>query len=146
MKNAQNAGVRHILAAIDNDGGARRHPPHDASHVRVEQVEDAAGCRLCKLESWLPEPMIASVCIAVPVQALEVWLLAAGGHPFSAPTPEQAYDRRALKKALYGSAASNASRTQIALEILAAPRDPLRARLLERPSYRLFSHAATTWK
>lgn len=102
VRHAMARGVSRFLFAVDNDGGARRRLEHDATHHEVEQARDERdGCRWCWLSSAAPVQPPAARCIAVPVQTMETWLLHARGDELT-PTPEQVYDRAALKKRFFG--------------------------------------------
>lgn len=104
---AHQRGLEGAVFAIDNDGAA---PLHQPSH------RDAAkGCRLCELRaaarievplSW-PRPGLTPLryVFAVPVQAIETWLLLAQGHDFKGQAEtlgQDANGRRQLKRLLYG--------------------------------------------
>jgi hypothetical protein len=106
-KDAYHKGLDGALFAIDNDGAA---PTHSATH------KDAAkGCRLCELRaaarvheplSWPRQDLPAlRYLFAVPVQALETWLLLARGHDFKGESEVLGRDpagRAKLKRLLYG--------------------------------------------
>ncbi|HEX7600456.1 MAG TPA: hypothetical protein VF316_02580, partial [Polyangiaceae bacterium] len=53
--------VEHALVAIDNDGGARRRPEHEATHVAKDQAADPdGGCAFCLLSEWTAGSAIPS--------------------------------------------------------------------------------------
>jgi hypothetical protein len=144
---AQAAGIRHALLAVDNDGGAKRQPEHDASHDTLAQADDKDGCRFCWLTTAIPSGWAGhgTTCIVVPVQAIETWLLHLRGVPL-APTPESYYDRGALKRRFFGTGALPPveKRQQLALAELNRP-DAIE-RLMERPSFRLFATQLEPWR
>lgn len=104
---AHRNGLDGALFAIDNDGAS---PSHLPAHKAV-----TPGCRLCELRaaakvqeplSW-PRPGLPPLryIFAVPVQALETWLLLAKGHDFKGESETLGRDpsgRAKLKKLLYG--------------------------------------------
>jgi len=108
-RKAHGAGMDGALFAIDNDGAE---PLHSSAH----ETTPADECRVCALRiaarieeplSW-PRPELPSLkyLFAVPVQALETWLLHAKDHRFKGPADELGKDasgRRELKRLLYGS-------------------------------------------
>jgi len=75
LEAASAAGIRHALLAIDNDGGARRRPEHDDTHVPPAfDVDDDETCRECWLHQAVPSSWTADSrrhCVAVPVQVIE---------------------------------------------------------------------------
>ncbi|WP_224368677.1 hypothetical protein [Hyalangium versicolor] len=106
-KDAYHKGLDGALFAIDNDGAA---PTHSVSHKGLNQ-----GCRLCELRaaariheplSWSRQGLPAlRYLFAVPVQALETWLLLARGHDFKGENETLGRDpsgRAKLKRLLYG--------------------------------------------
>jgi hypothetical protein len=106
-KDAYNKGLDGALFAIDNDGAT---PTHSGAHR-----EPAKGCRLCELRaaaqvseplSWPRHGLPAlRYLFAVPVQALETWLLLARGHDFKGESETLGRDpsgRAKLKHLLYG--------------------------------------------
>jgi hypothetical protein len=106
-KAAHHKGLDGALFAIDNDGAA---PTHLLTHKDV-----TPGCRFCELRaaakvqeplSW-PRPGLPPLryVFAVPVQALETWLLLANGYDFKGEIETLGRDatgRAKLKKLLYG--------------------------------------------
>ncbi len=151
LQMALQAGVRHALLAIDNDGGARRHPEHLQSHVppvgaSIQELINSHGCRVCSLSAAVPEfwsKPDCLYCVAVPVQALETWILHVQGHPFSSPTPEQTYDRRSLKSLCYGKHAPHRVRVEFARRVLC--RGDALPKLRQRPSFQRFETAVRAW-
>jgi hypothetical protein len=150
LDRAADAGVTRALVAIDNDGGARRRPEHDLTHVAAQQASDQVdGCAFCVLTEAVPRSWAVGgrkQCLVVPVQVLETWLLVIRGDTLS-PSPEQAYaySRAALKKRFFGDGArSQATRTAMALEQIQRP-DAL-ARLGALRSFRLFAEQADGWR
>ena len=106
-KAAYQRGLDGALFAIDNDGAS---PTHTSSHQ-----EETPGCRLCELRaaakvheplSWPRSGLPAlRYLFAVPVQALETWLLLANGHDFKGQAETLGKDqpgRAKLKQLLYG--------------------------------------------
>jgi hypothetical protein len=149
LKLAAAAGVRHAVVAIDNDGGAKRRPVHDSTHLAAVQAADVKnGCGTCLLlhalsHTWT-EPDYRR-CIVVPVQALETWLLAIRGFAFSEPTPEQCYDRAKLKKSFFPKPLPpEAERTQLALSELSKPEAITILR--KRPSFLAFEAQLASWQ
>lgn len=106
-KAAHRRGLDGALFAIDNDGAI---PTHTPAHQ-----QETPGCRLCELRtaariqeplSW-PRPGLPELryLFAVPVQALETWLLLARGHDFKGQAETLGKDhsgRATLKRLLYG--------------------------------------------
>ena len=67
---AEAAGVQHALLAVDNDGGARRHPEHEAAHLPVPfNLNDEDGCRECWLTAAVPLVASAAASRAADVRA-----------------------------------------------------------------------------
>ncbi len=104
-RRAYHGGLDGAVFAIDNDGAIE----HEMAHSRV------TDCRVCQLKvaasiddplSW-PRPALPPLryFFAVPVQAVETWLLLVRGHVFQG-RPEgigvDATGRRLLKRWLYG--------------------------------------------
>lgn len=147
LRTAEQAGVGHALVAIDNDGGARRHPEHEPDHDEGVQVADEDGCRTCHLLHALPANWRAGAlhrCVVVPVQTLETWLLCLRGDDLNAPSPEQYYGRRHMKRMFFGSPEPpEEERAKLAVELLKRPDalDVLRA----RRSFQFFERELSTW-
>ncbi|TAK32558.1 MAG: hypothetical protein EPO40_02415 [Myxococcaceae bacterium] len=145
---AFDAGVQYALVAIDNDGGARRHPEHEPQHRVEEQASDPDdGCAVCCVEHVIPsewrEPA-RRCCVAVPVQTLETWLLYLRGDPPLTPSPEQVYSRTKLKKMFFGpSMPPVATRREQALLMLQSPHALDRLRALR--SFRHFEAQVAAW-
>lgn len=147
LARAASAGVRHALLAVDNDGGSRFRLEHRESDATLLfDVDDSDSCRECWLSSAVPTAWVASggkLCVAVPVQTIETWLLVLDGQSL-VPSPEQVYDRAALKKRFLGKPtppaqlrlqrARNVLRRTDALSVLAA-----------RPSFSRMQSALRTW-
>lgn len=106
-KDAYHKGLDGALFAIDNDGAA---PIHSTAHTSGMQ-----GCRFCELRAaaCVQEPLSwprqelppLRYLFAVPVQALETWLLLARGHDFKGEGETLGRDpagRVKLKRLLYG--------------------------------------------
>jgi hypothetical protein len=106
-KAAHQRGLDGAVFAIDNDGAM---PTHQPSHQ-----EPTPGCRLCELRAAarIQEPLSwqrpglppLRYVFAVPVQAVETWLLLARGHDFKGQAESLGHEpngRRKLKKWLYG--------------------------------------------
>lgn len=106
-RSAYTRGLDGAVFIIDNDGNPRHAADHDVTpHPR---------CRLCQLRkaaavqdpaSW-PRPGLAPLVFlfAVPVQAIETWLLLMIGHAFKGEPEAIGADptgRRRLKSWLYG--------------------------------------------
>ncbi len=72
---ASAAGIRHALLAVDNDGGARRHPEHEVTHPPVPfNLNDDEGCRECWLTATIPSSWTTGemrLCVVVPVQVID---------------------------------------------------------------------------
>ena len=144
-------GVRHALFAIDNDGGLKRRPEHDDTHDPIaevgatfERANDA--CSTCLLERCMPPSWRAQgglLCLAVPVQTIETWLLCLKPHDF-AGRPELTFPRRVLKSWLYEGPEPQAS-TRLALALAALAHPDALSRLRERPSFARFERQALTW-
>ena len=148
LRAAEADGVAYALFAVDNDGGARRRLDHQPDHVVLEHAADEdAGCRYCWLLSAVP-PWWRTPgrfqCLTIPVQTLETWLLHVGGYAFSSPTPEQTYDRAAIKKLLFGKPLPPlVDRTARALARLDQP--GALERLRELSSFRRFEAELAGW-
>ena len=148
LERAAARGLGYALLAVDNDGGLRRHPEHNSSHVGAVEVADRDGCRWCRLARVAPDEWTAGAkrhCVVVPVQTIETWLLVARGDAFSNPTPEMNLHRRALKKQLLGPFKPEAGgRVRIGLAALATIGALVRLR--ERPSFQLFEAQLGAWR
>lgn len=106
-RDAYHKGLDGALFAIDNDGAL---PTHSPTHDKATR-----GCRFCELRaaakvheplSWPRSglPPLRYV-FAVPIQALETWLLLARGHDFKGESETLGRDpsgRVTLKRLLYG--------------------------------------------
>jgi hypothetical protein len=149
LEMAEKQGVTRALIAIDNDGGSQRCPEHEPTHVAAWHGAGEEDCRVCWLGQRVPEAWKAAqsthrVCIVVPVQTLETWLLVLKGHDFEGKRPEQTYDRPSLKKKFYGHPLPpSRRRTELALEQLRRP-DALDI-LRERPSFQHFEQQLRSW-
>jgi len=145
---AYRGGVRHSLVAIDNDGGRRRAPEHEGAHDISVQAADPDGCRVCLLLHALSGTWAdgsGCKCIVVPVQAMETWLLALRGFAFPEGSPEERFDRRALKRDFFGKPTPpEAERTRLALKELERP-DAIGV-LRRRRSFRHFESQLVDWK
>jgi len=144
---AASSGIEHALLAVDNDGGARRRPEHEPGHVPPSfRLDDDEACRECWLVEAVPKSWMASgakVCVGVPIQTLETWLLTLRGDVLH-PTAEQHYGRAALKKRFFGKPTPPlAGRIRLALEVLRKPN--ALATLRTRPSFARFEAAARAW-
>ena len=148
LRLADQAKIRHALLGIDNDGGSRRGLEHEPEHDMEQQAADEDGCRVCRLLNVVPPRWKSGAfrhCVVVPVQALETWLLAIQGHQFKAPTPEQYYDRSAMKTLFFGRKGLPVTvRTKVALEELQKP-DSLDI-LRQRRSFRRFEQQLAAWE
>ncbi len=147
LEAASRHGIRHALLAVDNDGGSRRRPEHEESHVSPPfDIDDNDGCRECWLRAAIPCKWQQSgglSCVVVPVQVLETWLLCARGDEFPG-TPEQSYDRRSLKARFFGKPVPPVSaRISMALEALrhGGALEVLRT----RPSFARFEERVLDW-
>jgi len=144
---AASEGICHALLAIDNDGGSKDGPEHEPEHNIKSQAKDDEGCRVCLLLDVLPAQWKGDNfrhCVVVPVQTVETWLLCIRGDPFKAPTPEQFYHRRFLKKAFFGKPLPpERDRTTMALEELKKP-EAINI-LRERRSFLHFEEQLKTW-
>ena len=149
---AADAGVRHALLVVDNDGGAKKHPEHadtDAPLPRgtpLKELIESKGCRTCSLAAldlrgWRSSGR--SLCIVVPVQAVETWVLFLKEYPFKAPTPEKEYHRRHLKSICYGKQAP--AEEQVSKATKAFSQAGAVDRLMERQSFRRFRECVETW-
>lgn len=147
LRRAADAGVRHAVLAVDNDGGSRRRLEHDPSHDIAAQAADVDdGCRVCRLEQAVPKLWSTSggmYAVVVPVQALETWLLCLRGDALD-PSPEQIYHRRVLKKRFFGAPyPSLEGRIARARELLASK--PVIETLSARPSFQRFAAQVRAW-
>ncbi len=116
--------------------------PHD-SHP----AELAADCRYCHLRARLPAlpdggtAQKTKYAVAVPVQAIEAWLLHFGHHVNRRPSgPPQSLDRREAKRLLWGDVApSHAQFDEVWEKILPnLNRDELERLAAAQPSFRAF--------
>lgn len=143
LTQASRAGIHHALLAIDNDGGSTRRLEHEDSHV-PHGADPADGCRECVLLDAIPNTWASKTCIAVPTQTIETWLLSIRGVSFVAPTPEQYYNRPALKRQFFGKGA-----LPIAQKILLATQElnkPTALSILrQRPSFQRFEARLVGW-
>lgn len=145
---AANAGVRHALLAIDNDGGSQRRSEHQPTCTTPAfDINEDVGCRECWLEAAAPPAWTASggqLSVVVPVQTLETWLLTLRGAQLNAPSPEQYYNRNALKAQFFGSPRPNLN-GRVA-QATAALQQPTAIQLLSlRPSFRRFKDRVAQW-
>jgi hypothetical protein len=143
LDRAAKAGVKRALVAVDNDGGLQKRLPHDSAHARAEQVDTPEGCRYCKLEDRIAHIQGLDLSLAVPVQAIETWLLVANDSAFKNPIPEMNFHRTALKKRFYGPKPPAAERTKAALDALSSAGALVRLR--ERPSFQQFEAQLSAW-
>ena len=147
LTKAAQDGVRYALVATDNDGGSTHGLPHDPSHDVAQECENDRGCRVCWLHSTIPTSWRVDPyrsCVVVPTQTLETWLLIAKGHAFTEPSPEQRYNRQALKKDCYGKPEpSSQVKKGMALEWLQHPQAI--ERLSARPSFQAFVDQVKRW-
>jgi hypothetical protein len=144
---AQQQDIVHAIFAIDNDGGATRAPEHQAAHVSAQQAKDEkAGCRYCWLVEKVPKWWAGKgnkLCLAVPVQTLETWLLYLRGDAML-PSPEQIYDRKKLKELFFGKPfPPTEKRTALALEQLQKPEALTKLRDLR--SFKQFEAHLASW-
>ena len=147
LQAARAAGVRHALLAIDNDGGLRRRREHEPSHVSPPfDPRDDDSCRECWLTGavsmhWGPGG--ERLCLAVPVQTIETWLLTIRGDQMT-PTPEHVHHRPTLKKRFFGPETLSArARLEKARAELAKP--TALAALRSRPSFQRFEARLQGW-
>ena len=145
---ASNAGIRHALLAVDNDGGGHRRQEHrHTCIVSTFDINDDVGCRECWLEAAAPPRWRASggqLSVAVPVQTLETWLLALRGTVLNSPTPEQYYNRSALKSAFFGRPKPDLEgRIALARDLLDQP--TALQTLEQRSSFRRFRDQVIRW-
>jgi hypothetical protein len=152
LDRAWSAGVRHVVIARDNDGSAQKGPEHEPEHDQAGQAEDPDGCRVCEISAAIPDfwrQQGGKICIGVPVQILETWLLVAEGRRSLQPTPEQCfgYSRSDVKKALFGrgrdAIRSRQARIHRAVEVLDA--DKALSRLRNLRSFRQVEVQLTGW-
>jgi len=148
LRDADRNGIKHAFLAIDNDGGARRAPEHEPTHDSAAHAADEDGCRACLVAEVVPKWWIAGGnkrCTVVPVQTLETWLLCIRGDEFTAPTPEQQYGRRILKRRFFGTPEPPVRlRLQLALAEICKPGalDILR----QRRSFQHFEAQLADWR
>ncbi len=147
---AADEGVEHAVVAVDNDGGAKRRPLHSPDHEPPADremealLDDKDTCRWCTLRAALPEELPLAVCLAVPLQALETWLMAASGEFDDEKRPEAIYHPRALKARCWGKPKPpDEDRQAMALEWLSGP-DVLE-RLRRCESFGLFERCLLSW-
>jgi hypothetical protein len=152
LQQAEAAGVRHAVIAVDNDGGERRHPEHAETDTpfpvgtSLKALSDSEGCRTCSLTACVPPSWNGAggqTCIAIPVQALETWLLWLRQYAFKRDPPEKNFHRSFLKKEFYGGDPPAPVKVQLAVAELSRP-DAL-DRLRERPSFTRFEAGVRTW-
>lgn len=152
---AEKDNVDRTLIAVDNDGGARRHPEHVDAHEPIapgtpleDLIAEEEHCRVCAIHYRLPpgwSPASGRSSIVVPVQVLETWILCiTGPQKLRSRTPEQFYGRDHLKKKCWGKPIPTAAaRVRIALEAFRQPGalEVLRKRL----SFRRFEAETLRW-
>jgi hypothetical protein len=147
---ARRDGVQRALICIDNDGGARRHPAHQEDHDRVAEAQNGkAGCRTCRMLERLPEVWRAApleACVVVPVQAIETWLLALRNHAFANSTPENNYDRNALKKQFWADDLHAGDKRRLAVADAVLERADALVVLRKRPSFAAFENQVAGWR
>ncbi|MFI5299243.1 MAG: hypothetical protein ACHREM_14200 [Polyangiales bacterium] len=152
LQTAEDDGVEHALVAIDNDGGARRNPPHQADHVVDDFADDwNAACRVCRLRKFLPPAWNEGSrrsCLVVCMQTIETWLLVLKGHAFSNArrVPERDYGRDAMKKAFWGDELGAGDQERVALARTLLARHDALALLGQRPSFMSFVEQIEAWK
>jgi len=150
LQRAADDGVQHAVVSVDNDGGAKRRPLHAPDHeppigTEIEVlVDDKRTCRWCVLRAALPEELPLAVCLAVPLQTLEAWLLAARGGLDDDERLEAIYQRSQLKKRCWGRPMPpDEDRQAMALEWLSEP--GVLDRLRRCASFGLFERCLLTW-
>ena len=153
LSRARQHGVQHALFAVDNDGGSRRRPEHSdecpapGTPPAAIGLDDDDACRVCWLQSGIPASWSAAgglLCLAVPVQTIETWLLHLRGDELT-PSAEQVYNRPTLKKRFFGKPLpASKQRIQLALEQL--QRADALLRLRERASFRLLESQLAAWR
>jgi len=158
-----------VVIGVDNDGSenARAAKPQDDGHPRhwlhpAPAAEVAAICRWCRLAelvaairpdlTWLPKKPGANwpVLIAVPVEAIEAWLLVTQAivDPGHGSLYAENEDRRHFKQRLYGRPAT----TRRDVEEIALPmiRGMSTGDLIQlsntSQSFRLFSDQVTAYR
>jgi hypothetical protein len=154
LARAQRQGIRHAFFAIDNDGGKLRRPEHAPQRCNpspaadiVIDINDDEACRFCWLRCAVPVSWVEQgglLCLAVPVQTIETWLLHLRGEPLT-PSPEQVYDRAALKKCLFGKPLPPAAE-RIAQALAQLQPDGALDRLRQRESFRSLESQLVAWR
>jgi hypothetical protein len=143
-------GVRHALLAVDNDGGSKRRPEHEASHVIPPfDLQDDVSCRECWVTASLPSTWGAAgglSCVVVPVQVVETWLLSIRGHTFSGPSPEQTFHRPPLKKHFFQSGSKLPAKVRLSLAMAELQKPGAIGVLRARPSFQRFEARILAWK
>lgn len=151
LRNARRDGVRYALFAIDNDSNDHqnvgRRPEHDDAHVREQQMQyPSDACRTCWLGHFIPPWWQAEggqLCLAVPTQAIETWLLWLRGYSFR-QTPERSFDVNSMKRWFYGTRKPPVE-LQIQQAAVEIDRPDALDRLRERPSFVRFERQARSW-
>jgi hypothetical protein len=96
-------GAEMLIVAVDNDDVV---PAHNTTHAAARGVFAQQGCHHCKINELLPLnlPAPLKTIIAVPVQAIEAWLLfgaeIVGRRREHSP---EGLPKAVLKQKLYGS-------------------------------------------
>ena len=145
---AASAGIRHALAAVDNDGGANGPFEHHESHLAdPARFVDEDQCRVCWLSAAIPPKWREAggrTCVVVPIQSIETWLLCLRGDLLE-PSPERYYNRPALKRRFFGSGSQPPieKRKALALSLIEKPEALMLLR--ERPSFRHFESQLAGW-
>jgi hypothetical protein len=147
LRRADAVGIHHALFVVDNDGGSRSGPEHEADHDQQTEAANDDGCRTCRvlqaIPSWWKDGK-RHYCVAVPVQTLETWLLFLRGDPFPGE-PEKLYHRRVLKDRFFGKPLPpEQERARMAIEQVRKA-DALE-RLRHRRSFRLFEEQLSLWR
>lgn len=121
---------------------------HDGAHTRPAfDPSDDDTCRECWLEAALPPQWGAGgekLCLAVPVQAIETWLLTLRGEVLT-PTPEHVFYRHGLKRRFFGKGNLPAS-TRLAMARAELERPTALAVLRNRPSFQRFEARLASWR
>lgn len=153
LDRAHQTGIKHALVAVDNDGGLKRRPEHDPASCPVSKdpsividIDDDVTCRYCWLSSAIPTSWTKRgglLCLAVPVQTIETWLLHLRGDALE-PSPERVFDRPNLKKRFFGRPLPPAAE-RLAAALAQVQRSDALDRLRERRSFALFESQLSAW-
>lgn len=113
---AHRSGLDGALFAIDNDGA----PQHGADPCRCRPCRLRAAAKVDTVLAW-PRPALPPLryLFAVPVEAIETWLLILRGDRVDESVGKNATERKTLKRTLYGVESPDRTKmTDVSLPLL----------------------------